>query len=75
MSVGFSDKEWRKNMRKFKRFAAALLVGMMTTTALAGCAKSNKASSGSTDGKEGSVLNIYVWNEEFKTRVAGMVTL
>ena len=57
-------------MRKFKRFAAALLVGMMTTTALAGCAKSNKASSGNTDGKEGSVLNIYVWNEEFKTRVA-----
>ena len=56
-------------MRKFKRFAAALLVGMMATTALAGCSKSNNASSGGTDGKEGSVLNIYVWNEEFKSRV------
>lgn len=66
----FRAGEWRKTMRKFKRFAAALLVGMMATTALAGCSKSNNASSGNTDGKEGSVLNIYVWNEEFKTRVA-----
>ena len=56
-------------MRKFKKFAATMLVGLMATTALAGCSKSNNAASGNTDGKEGSVLNIYVWNEEFKSRV------
>ena len=59
-------------MRKFKKFAATMLVGLMATTAFAGCSKSNNAASGNTgntDGKEGSVLNIYVWNEEFKSRV------
>ena len=58
-------------MRKFKKFAATMLVGLMATTALAGCSKSNNAASGNTDGKEGSVLNIYVWNEEFKSRFEG----
>ena len=65
----FKPEKWRKNMRKFKKFAATMLVGLMATTALAGCSKSNNAASGNTDGKEGSVLNIYVWNEEFKSRV------
>ncbi len=52
----FKPEKWRKNMRKFKKFAATMLVGLMATTALAGCSKSNNAASGNTDGKEGSVL-------------------
>ena len=56
-------------MKKFKKIIATLLVVLSFATLLAGCSKSNNAASGNTDGKEGSVLNIYVWNEEFKSRV------
>ncbi len=55
-------------MRKFKKFLAMSLVGAMAVSSLAGCG--SKAASDKvtvTDG--GKVLNIYVWNEEFKSRL------
>ncbi len=55
-------------MRKFKKFLAMSLVGAMAVSSLAGCG--SKAASNAvsvTDG--GKVLNIYVWNEEFKSRL------
>ena len=68
-----------------RRFLSLMLVGMMLTTALTGCKKkenevtnSNTATQavpnegkteGSNDVSEGKVLNIYCWNEEFKSRL------
>ncbi|MGN0161181.1 MAG: ABC transporter substrate-binding protein [Lachnospiraceae bacterium] len=55
-------------MRKFKKVMALSLATIMTVASLAGCgSKSGAAASSVTDG--GKVLNIYVWNEEFKSRV------
>ncbi len=69
-------------MKKFKKVLALSLATAMTVASLAGCGSKEPASnptaapSGNTDvttaapeAKEGSVLNIYVWNEEFKSRV------
>lgn len=56
-------------MKNLKRFAALALATTMLAGALAGCGSKSAASKalGVTDG--GKVLNIYVWNEEFKSRL------
>ena len=67
-----------------KRFLSALLVFSMAAAALAGCGSEDK-DKGSSDSTNkgassennssgtvsdgGKVLNIYCWNEEFKSRV------
>ncbi len=43
-----------------KRLLAVLLIAVMAVGLLAGCGKK----------KQGNVLNVYVWNDEFVTRVA-----
>lgn len=55
-------------MKRFKKILALSLAATMTVAALAGCG-SKPAPSAGTSGAEGKVLNIYVWNEEFKSRV------
>lgn len=55
-----------------KKVLSALIASTMTATLLAGCGtKNNETTTKSGDSKaaEGKVLNCYVWNEEFKTRV------
>ncbi len=47
-----------------KRFLAVLLTAAMAVSMLAGCGQ--KGTSVASDGK---VLNIYCWNEEFKSRI------
>ena len=49
-----------------KRGISALFIATMVTSLLAGCG-SKSASGSATDG--GKVLNIYCWNEEFKSRL------
>ena len=49
-----------------KKVLCALLATSMMAAMLAGCDKKAGSDGGSSDGK---VLNIYVWNEEFKSRV------
>ena len=44
-----------------KKFLAVLLTAAMAVSMLAGC--------GSKVASDGKVLNIYCWNEEFKSRV------
>ncbi len=71
-------------MKKFKKGLALSLAAIMTMASLAGCGSKTDtpqtttaapASNGETTAApdstsaEGSVLNIYVWNEEFKSRV------
>lgn len=59
-------------MKKFKKVLALSLAAVMTTAALAGCGSKSASNSNATTApleQEGSVLNIYVWNEEFKSRV------
>ena len=53
-----------------KKVVAMLLAGIMAAGALAGCggsSDSGQGGSGSTE--EGKVINIYTWNDEFRTRV------
>ncbi|MCM1326777.1 MAG: ABC transporter substrate-binding protein [Bacteroidales bacterium] len=51
-----------------KKVLSALLAATMVAAAFAGCGnKDNGKAGGVSDG--GKVLNIYVWNEEFKSRV------
>ena len=62
-----------------KKLVSALLCGAMAVTMLAGCGSSDSGtdsgneadSSGAEESSEesGKVLNIYCWNEEFKTRI------
>lgn len=65
-----------------KKLVSALVCTAMVTTMLAGCGSSDSTggsdSTGSTEEKEaggdsaeesGKILNIYCWNEEFKTRI------
>lgn len=56
-------------MRKFKKGLVLSLVTAMAISALAGCGSSGSTAKklGVSDG--GKVLNIYCWNEEFKSRV------
>lgn len=64
-------------MKNLKKFAALALATAMIAGSIAGCGTKNttpsqqggqqQAASTVTDG--GKVLNIYVWNEEFKSRV------
>lgn len=58
-------------MKRFKKFLALSLAAAMTVAALAGCGSKPASNGGSnvSGGAEGKVLNIYVWNEEFKSRV------
>lgn len=60
-------------MKRFKKGLALVLAAVMTTAALAGCGSKPASDGGNTPnvsgGAEGKVLNIYVWNEEFKSRV------
>ncbi|MCM1536516.1 MAG: ABC transporter substrate-binding protein [Clostridium sp.] len=51
-----------------KKVLSALLAATMVAAAFAGCGNKNTGKAGGvSDG--GKVLNIYVWNEEFKSRV------
>ncbi len=62
-----------------KKLVSALLCGAMAVTMLAGCGSSDSGTdsgneadgSGAEESSEesGKVLNIYCWNEEFKTRI------
>lgn len=54
-----------------KKTLSVMLTTAMLTTLFAGCGKSNasNANGGATSGDDGKVLNIYCWNEEFKSRV------
>ncbi|MCD7772808.1 MAG: ABC transporter substrate-binding protein [Ruminococcus sp.] len=64
-------------MRKaqtMKRVLAGLAAATLAVTGLAGCSDDDSSSSSTTDGdsevtEEGKVLNIYCWNEEFKSRL------
>lgn len=61
-----------------KRFLSAFLVAAMAMGTLAGCGGdgSDPGSTSKTDNStgtdEGKVINIYCWNEEFKTRLEGI---
>ena len=50
-----------------KRVFAGLMAAAMLTGSLTGCG--SKAQSSAADGGEGKVINIYSWNDEFRTRV------
>lgn len=56
-----------------KKFLSTMLVFSMAVAALSGCGteknSSNKESSTGKVSSDGKVLNIYCWNEEFKSRV------
>lgn len=64
-----------------KKLVSTLLCLSMAATMLAGCGSNNTGTSGSsnndtsketgetTSDEEGKVLNIYCWNEEFKSRI------
>jgi hypothetical protein len=65
-------------MKNLKKFAALALATAMIAGSLAGCGSSSgtqQSQGGSSSSQtatvtdEGKVLNIYVWNEEFKSRV------
>ena len=54
-------------MRNIKRFSALAMATVMMVSAMAGCgAKPSDNGAAVSDG--GKVLNIYAWNEEFKSR-------
>ena len=58
-----------------KKVVAMLLAGIMAAGALAGCggsSDSGQGGSGSTE--EGKVINIYTWNDEFRTRVEAVLS-
>ena len=58
-------------MKKGK-FTSLMLAGMMAVTTLAGCGSGGKQAASKVDTSEaaqGKVLNIYCWNEEFKSRL------
>ncbi|MCR4732222.1 MAG: ABC transporter substrate-binding protein [Lachnospiraceae bacterium] len=56
-----------------RKVVSVLLVAAMTMGVLAGCGSSSKSSdakaSSVNNEKEGKVINIYVWNEEFQSRL------
>ena len=56
-----------------RKVVSVLLVAAMTMGVLAGCGSSNKGGSAKkatiNTEKEGKILNIYVWNEEFQSRL------
>ena len=52
-----------------KKIVSMALIAAMTATMFAGCgSNSSSSSSKSSSGKEGRVLNIWSWNDEFETR-------
>lgn len=51
-----------------KKLLSVLMASTMLAGMLAGCGGSDSSESGSSDG-EGKVINIYCWNDEFRTRV------
>lgn len=66
-------------MRNLKKFTALMLSTLMLVSSLAGCGSKTTSNQTNTQAgdqqqtaassEEGKVLNIYVWNEEFKDRV------
>ena len=53
-----------------KKVVAMLLAGIMAAGVLAGCGgSSDSGQGGSGNTEEGKVINIYTWNDEFRTRV------
>lgn len=53
-----------------EKVVSILLIAAMVTSLAAGCGKSSgSGSSDASDGKEGKVINIYSWNNEFRERV------
>lgn len=53
-----------------KRVISVLLAMTMVAGILAGCGKSSDSGSGEAAGaEEGKVINVYCWNDEFRTRV------
>ena len=53
-----------------KKVVAMFLAGIMAAGVLAGCGgSSDSGQGGSGNTEEGKVINIYTWNDEFRTRV------
>ena len=54
-----------------KQVMAVLLAAVTVTGLLSGCGSSPSSDSGSDSAtvEEGKVINIYSWNDEFRTRV------
>lgn len=57
-----------------RKMVSALLCAAMVAAMVSGCGSSGGSDSGSdgsgdNSGEQGKVLNIYCWNEEFKTRI------
>ena len=56
-------------MRNLKKFTALALAAMMAASSLAGCSgKTNSADNKASASDGGKVVNIYCWNDEFKSR-------
>lgn len=56
-------------MRNLKKFTALALAAMMAASSLAGCSgKTNSADNKTSASDGGKVVNIYCWNDEFKSR-------
>ncbi len=52
-----------------KRWISTLLAASMCVGTLNGCGNSGNPEAGTDAGKEGKVINIYSWNDEFRQRV------
>lgn len=52
-----------------KRWMSMMLAMSMTATMMTGCATKNKTTAPAAVSDDGKVLNIYCFNEEFKTRI------
>ena len=53
-----------------KRVFAALMAAVTVAGLLAGCGGGSDAGTGGAEtGEEGKIINIYSWNDEFRTRL------
>ena len=53
-----------------KRVVAVMMAAVTAAGLLAGCGGGSDAGTGGTEtGEEGKIINIYSWNDEFRTRL------
>ena len=53
-----------------RKFLSLVLASAMSVTMLAGCGnKANDGGAGNSSQKEGKIINIYSWNDEFRQRL------
>ena len=53
-----------------RKFLGLVLASAMSVTLLAGCGnKANDGGAGNSSQKEGKIINIYSWNDEFRQRL------